>query len=183
VEIALPSKQFVFPEMEDFQLNPESMNGKAKGKPFKLQLLKWIGNKQKQAESIIKFFPDQYGTYFEPFLGSGGVLGVLAPTQAVASDTFGPLVAIWSTLKLDKEVLKFQYRERHLLIEKLGKKAAYDKILASFNANPNGADLLFLCRSCYGGVVRFRKGDGHMSTPVGVHEPISPESFENRVDV
>lgn len=32
-----------------------------------------------------------------------------------------------------------------------------------------------------GGVIRFRKLDGYMSTPVGWHEPISVESFRLRV--
>ena len=58
----------------------------------------------------------------------------------------------------------------------------YETIKASYNANPNGADLLFLCRSCYGGVVRFRKQDGYMSTPCGVHTPVRVESFSRRVD-
>jgi DNA adenine methylase len=58
----------------------------------------------------------------------------------------------------------------------------YERIKASYNVSPNGADLLFLCRACYGGVVRFRKADGYMSTPCGVHRPISPESFAKRVD-
>lgn len=151
--------------------------------PFRSQLLKWIGNKQKQADDIVRFFPEQYGTYFEPFLGSGGVLGVLAPRQAQASDAFGPLMEIWQTLHDDKEALKRQYAERYALISLLGKKAAYLKVLASYNARPNGADLLFLCRACYGGVVRFRKHDGHMSTPVGAHDPVPPASFVHRVEL
>ncbi|HEX8986677.1 MAG TPA: DNA adenine methylase [Rhodocyclaceae bacterium] len=152
-------------------------------KPFRTQLLKWIGNKQKQASSIIGYFPSRFGTYFEPFLGSGGVLGVLAPRRAVASDAFAPLVEIWQTLRDDKEGLKRQYADRHALIGELGKKAAYEAVLARYNAAPNGADLLFLCRACYGGVVRFRKNDGCMSTPVGIHDPISPQSFSQRVDI
>ena len=152
-------------------------------KPFRMQLLKWVGNKQKQADAIISHFPKQFGTYFEPFLGSGGVLGVLAPRNAVASDTFAPLVEIWQTLHNDKDKLKQQYAERYAQISPLGKKAAYERVLASYNARPNGADLLFLCRACYGGVVRFRKSDGFMSTPVGAHHPVSPESFGKRVDI
>jgi DNA adenine methylase len=58
----------------------------------------------------------------------------------------------------------------------------YENIKARYNATPNGADLLFLSRACYGGVVRFRKADGYMSTPCGVHAPISPASFAKRVD-
>jgi DNA adenine methylase len=164
---------------------PEEVPLPASGetKPFRTQLLKWVGNKQKQADLIIGFFPKRFGIYFEPFLGSGGVLGVFAPKKAVASDTFAPLVQIWQTLHDDKEELKRQYAERHALIAQLSKKAAYAKVLACYNKKPNGADLLFLCRACYGGVVRFRKNDGYMSTPVGVHDPVSPESFGKRVDI
>jgi DNA adenine methylase len=151
--------------------------------PFKTQLLKWIGNKQKHAHWIVPHFPNSFGTYFEPFLGSGGVLGVLAPKKAVAGDVFGPLVEIWQTLRRDKELLKAQYADRHALIALLGKQAAYDSVLSAYNKQPNGADLVFLCRACYGGVVRFRKGDGFMSTPVGVHDPIPPESFADRANV
>jgi DNA adenine methylase len=153
------------------------------GEPFKTQLLKWIGNKQRQADTIIAYFPESFGTYFEPFLGSGGVLGVLAPKQAVASDAFGPLVEIWQMLHDDRELLKRHYALRHALIEKMGKKEAYEFVLRNYNSAPNGADLVFLCRACYGGVVRFRKADGYMSTPVGVHSPVPPESFGVRVDL
>jgi DNA adenine methylase len=152
-------------------------------KPFRTQLLKWIGNKQRQADAIIGHFPDRFGTYYEPFLGSGGVLGVLAPEQAVASDGFLPLMEIWQMLHRDKEGLKRHYADRYDLLGEMGKEKCYNHILANYNARPNGPDLLFLCRSCYGGVVRFRKADGYMSTPVGIHFPISPESFAQRVDI
>jgi len=150
--------------------------------PFRSQLLKWIGNKQKQANDIIAHFPEDFGTYFEPFLGSGGVLGVLSPQRAIASDGFLPLMEIWRSLLADKEQLKQDYSDRHALAAQLGKKQAYRRVLESYNARPNGADLVFLCRACYGGVVRFRKADGYMSTPVGIHDPILPESFAARVD-
>ena len=48
-------------------------------RPFSLQLLKWVGNKQRFAHEIVSYFPDRFGTYFEPFLGSGGVLGPWRP--------------------------------------------------------------------------------------------------------
>lgn len=89
--------------------------------PFRSQLLKWIGNKQRQAAAIIGFFPDDFGTYFEPFLGSGGVLGVLSPRLAIASDGFRPLMEIWRKLPEDKDRLKSDYAERYGLMETLGK--------------------------------------------------------------
>jgi len=152
-------------------------------RPFRAQLLKWIGNKQRQASAIIQHFPNRFGTYFEPFLGSGGVLGVLAPERAVASDSFLPLMEIWQLLHGDKERLKRHYADRFALVQAMGKEKCYEQILARYNARPNGADLVFLCRACYGGVVRFRKADGYMTTPVGIHYPITPESFAQRVDI
>lgn len=157
-------------------------NVREAARPFSSQLLKWIGNKQRQAPGIISFFPSRFGTYFEPFLGSAGVLGVLAPNQAEGSDSFGPLIEIWSELCRSPREVKRWYRERYALLSGMEKQAAYEWVKASYNARPNGPDLLFLSRSCYGGVVRFRQKDGYMSTPVGAHQPMSPESFEARVD-
>lgn len=147
------------------------------------QLLKWVGNKQRMAEQIVSQFPGQFGTYYEPFLGSGAVLATLAPKQGLGSDSFQPLMEIWFALKKEPEQLKEWYDERWNFLASGQKVERYEEIKASYNANPTGADLVFLCRSCYGGVVRFRKADGYMSTPCGVHNPISPKSFARRVDL
>ncbi len=148
---------------------------------FNSQLLKWVGNKQRFAYEIISFFPKRFGTYFEPFLGSGGVLATLAPKKALGSDAFPPLIEIFSTLQKSPDTLKDWYRDRWDAMKRGDKKEVYEKIKASFNDNPNPADLLFISRTCYGGVMRFRT-DGYISTPVGIHEPISPEAFSKRVD-
>jgi len=149
--------------------------------PFKSQLLKWIGSKQRFAHEIVSYFPLRFGTYFEPFLGSGAVLGTLAPNRAVGSDVFRPLLEIWQTLHDSPTTLIRWYAERRRRFMTGDRIAAYEKIKASYNGRPNAADLLFLCRACYGGVVRFRKADGYMSTPCGIHTPIPEEAFARRV--
>ncbi len=151
--------------------------------PLKGQLLKWIGNKQKFAAEIISYLPRDFGTYYEPFLGSGAVLAHLAPKRAVASDVFKPLIEIWQKLHDDAEDLIQWYADRYSLISALGKVEAYESVKASYNASPNGADLLFLSRVCYGGVVRFRKVDGYMSTPCGPHRPMPPANFAERARI
>lgn len=150
--------------------------------PYKTQLLKWIGNKQRFAHDIISFFPESFGTYYEPFLGSGGVLGVLAPRCAEASDCFEPLVGIWLALKNDPQQLKDWYRIRWEAMVDGNKVEYYEAVKASYNLEPNSADFLFLSRAAYGGVMRFRKSDGYMSTPCGVHKPIHFGTFARRVD-
>lgn len=151
--------------------------------PLKTQLLKWIGNKQRFAYEIANCLPPTFGTYFEPFLGSGAVLATLAPRAAVASDALAPLIEIWQALSATPDLLKIWYAGRYTLFNAGERVTMYEQIKASYNACPNGPDLLFLSRSCYGGVVRFRQADGYMSTPIGIHDPISPESFRRRVDL
>lgn len=150
--------------------------------PYKTQLLKWIGNKQRFAHEIISFFPKRFGTYHEPFLGSGAVLGVLAPRKAKAADIFEPLITIWQTLREDPEQVKLWYSERWKESQEGEKVEQYEKIKARYNSGANAADFLFLTRSAYGGVIRFRKADGYMSTPCGAHEPIHFDTFGRRVD-
>jgi DNA adenine methylase len=150
--------------------------------PFKTQLLKWIGNKQRFAHEIVSYFPATFGRYFEPFIGSAGVLATMSPGNAIGSDTFSPLIEIWQTLHDDPDRLTAWYAERWHQMMRGDKVEEYERIKAAYNKAPNGADLLFLCRSCYGGVVRFRR-DGYMSTPCGAHAPVTPDSFAQRVDL
>ena len=149
--------------------------------PPKTQLLKWIGNKQKFAKEITSFFPIEYKRYFEPFLGSGAVLATVASKKGFGSDNFQPLIDILKTLKNNPDELIDWYESRRELINNGNKKEVYEMIKAKFNDNNNGADFLFLSRTCYGGVIRFRKNDGYMSTPCGAHNPIPVEGFRKRV--
>jgi DNA adenine methylase len=155
---------------------------KEMAKPPRGQLLKWVGNKQRFARNIVSFFPDDFGRYYEPFLGSGAVLGTLAKDGSVGADSFRPLIEIWQTLVQSPGTVKQWYKERWDYAIGQDRKTAYEAIKQSYNSHPNAPDLLFLCRSCYGGVVRFRQADGYMSTPCGIHSPISPETFSRRVD-
>lgn len=151
--------------------------------PFRTQLLKWVGSKQKVAPAIIAHLPRDFGTYHEPFLGSAGVMAALAPARAMGSDHFAPLIEIWQALASDPDRLKAWYSQRWALYRSADRVEMYERIKAAYNDRPNGADLLFLCRACYGGVVRFRKKDGYMSTPCGAHDPIHPERFARRADL
>lgn len=166
--------------MQSTHLDTEE-DGSRKVPPFKTQLLKWIGSKQRFAHEIVSYFPPRFKRYIEPFLGSAAVLATLSPEHALGSDVFKPLIEIWQTLHDSPKTLIKWYADRRHMMMAGEKVAGYEKIKASYNSNPNGADFLFLCRSCYGGVVRFRKVDGYMSTPCGVHTPIPVEAFSKRV--
>jgi len=143
------------------------------------QFLKWIGSKHRVAKQIISYMPQRYRTYVEPFLGGGAVLGALSPKVAIAGDTLKPLVELWKLLKEKPEVLVKYYatKWREYIKNRL---ETYLEVRNAYNANPNPLDLLFLSRTCYGGVIRFTK-EGRISTPLGAHTPISPVAFKERV--
>ncbi len=143
------------------------------------QLLKWIGNKQRYACQIADLMPE-YNTYLEPFLGSGAILGTLAPTSGIAGDVLEPLIGIWQILQTDPRSLLDHYTRIWQSYAE-DRESVYAQVRTSYNASPNSYDLLFLCRACYGGVVRFTK-DGRMSTPVGPHMAISPSSLKERIN-
>ncbi len=143
------------------------------------QLLKWIGNKQRYACQIVNLMPE-FNTYIEPFLGSGAVLGTLSPMCGIAGDILEPLVRIWQLIQTTPQDLLEHYTKLwHSYLE--NRENIYAQVRTSYNESPNPYDLIFLSRACYGGVVRFTK-DGRMSTPIGVHRAISPESLKERID-
>ncbi|MBX2913564.1 MAG: DNA adenine methylase [Cyclobacteriaceae bacterium] len=149
--------------------------------PPKTQLLKWVGNKQRFAGEIAKYFPVDFNTFYEPFLGSGAITATVAPSKGVGSDVFSPLIEIWNALVESPEKLVDWYAVRRNRLRHEDKVAVYEDVKASYNASPNGADFLYLSRQCYGGIVRFRKVDGYMSTPCGAHTPIPVGGFDRRV--
>ncbi len=144
-------------------------------------LIKYIGNKYKFAAQICAHFPDDCATYFEPFLGSGAILGHLAPRRAIAGDTLRPLIDFWRLVKARPRELAQSYAENYTAYAR-DPHGTYETVKARFNAAPNPHDFLFVSRTCYAGVIRFRR-DGYLSTPIGPHKPIPPAAFAARLDL
>ncbi|WP_432776272.1 DNA adenine methylase [Brevibacillus gelatini] len=156
------------------------------------QLLKWVGNKHRFAEEIVSYMPEKIDTYIEPFLGSGAVLGKLAAekqnslfpryNQAIGGDILPFLIGIFEYVKNDPDTLIRHY-ETCIKDFNANREQKYLEIRERFNRTFNALDFAVLTRTCYSGVVRFRKSDGYMSTPIGPHKPIPPEAFARRVEI
>jgi DNA adenine methylase len=139
------------------------------------QLLKWVGNKFRYAEVIARHLPDELGTYYEPFAGTGAVLATLAPKRAVASDALGVLIDLLRLVQDDPERLVSHYAQYREAIV-LDGRDAYEAVKARFNSTPNPDDLLVISRTCYGGVMRFTR-TGYLSTPMGPHKPMPADKL------
>lgn len=153
-------------------------------------LLKWIGNKQRFASTIVANMPTTFNNYYEPFLGSGAVLAELLMQDdtslyphfdhAYGSDILPFLIEIFRSIKDNPdEIVEYYAKEISAYYESPEKQ--YEIIRDRFNKNHNAFDFCLLSRTCYSGVIRFRKADGYMSTPKGPHNPIKPSVFANRV--
>lgn len=153
-------------------------------------LLKWIGNKQRFADEIISYMPHSFRNYYEPFLGSGAVMAELLYADAAklfphfehayGSDVLPFLIDIFNITKENPQsLIEFYRKEISEYYQSPMQK--YEEIKTRFNINNNPYDFVLLSRTCYSGVIRFRKNDGYMSTPRGPHKPINANTFEKRI--
>lgn len=66
-----------------------------KGKPF----VKWAGGKRQIIDKLNAYVPEEYNTYFEPFIGGGALLFELSPKKAVINDYNAELVNVYNCIK------------------------------------------------------------------------------------
>lgn len=157
------------------------------------QLLKWVGNKHKFTNEIIAHMPSKVNTYYEPFLGSASVLGQLVHQNVtellphttvehfIGSDVLPQIPLIFSEVRDNPKSLIEGYGYWRDQIDDTNKKEVYEAALKRFNEGQGANDFAFVTRAAYSGIVRFRKRDHYMSTPVGAHMPISTQTFSERV--
>lgn len=61
--------------------------------------LKWAGGMSQLLEQMSPFFPKEFNTYLEPFLGGGGVLFHLQPEKTVLSDSKPELMHVYKLVR------------------------------------------------------------------------------------
>ena len=71
--------------------------------------VKWAGGKGQLLERLERYFPKDFGTYYEPFLGGGAVFFYLVHKRpkfnAVLSDTNAELMSTYKVIKEQVEDL------------------------------------------------------------------------------
>ena len=65
-----------------------------KGKPF----VKWAGGKRQIIDKLLKCVPEDYDTYYEPFVGGGALLFEISPKKAVINDLNKELINVYKVL-------------------------------------------------------------------------------------
>ena len=70
-----------------------------KAKPF----VKWAGGKRSIIDKLINLAPEEFNTYYEPFVGGGAMLYELQPKKAIINDYNTELMNVYECVKDEKK--------------------------------------------------------------------------------
>lgn len=142
-------------------------------------LLKWTGSKRSQAARIAAHAP-AFDRYYEPFLGGGALLYLLARPGTVAADIDAPLAAFWTLVRDEPERLIADYARQWAALQD-DLPAYFYAVRERFNRTRRPEDLSFLMRTCVNGIVRFSgKGEFNNSFHLS-RKGMSPHRFASVV--
>ena len=128
-------------------------------------VIKWTGSKRSQATEILKHFPREMDTYYEPFVGGGSIMRALLESdikvnRVVCSDINSDLIRLWMDIKNQPDKLIVGYNNLWSGLkgaddDKKRKTEYYNSVRSRFNKTRDTTDFLFLLRTCANGLPRY----------------------------
>ena len=140
-------------------------------------LVKWSGGKGDEIKQFEKYFPSEYDTYIEPFIGGGSVYFYLAPKKAVISDVHSELVDFYHCISdgKSKEIYDF-------MVNTPNDEETYYKIrdkMTISNELDNAKRFYYQRKTCFRGMLRYNK-DGKFNIPFGKYKTINYNELLNK---
>jgi DNA adenine methylase len=149
-------------------------------------LLKWAGGKRQLLPTLRRFYPRQFNTYFEPFLGSAAVFfdlhasGHFNGRRAVLTDNNADLIACYQVVRDSTDEVLAELSQLAREHARRGHAHYYEVRDKRFNpqratASSNegfayspalAAMFIYLNRTCYNGLFRLN-ADGGFNVPAG----------------
>ncbi|MBD2122134.1 DNA adenine methylase [Trichocoleus sp. FACHB-262] len=126
--------------------------------------LKWAGGKSQLISQYQPYFPQEFVTYYEPFLGGGAVFFHLLPKQAILTDINPELVNVYCCVRDQVEPLILRLQEHQ-------KQHSHDYYYQVRAENPTtnlerAARLIYLNKTCFNGLYR-ENSKGNFNVPIG----------------
>lgn len=154
-------------------------------------VIKWIGVKRRQSDDILKYFPSEIDTYYEPFLGSGSVMRALMDSNIkvkhyVCTDLCKDLIDLWNMIKNRPEDLIASYEDRwnEMMMhddEHIDERQkVYYDIRSRYNLykdeDEHVFDFFYLLRACFNGLPRWNTKTNGFNSPFSVtRKSINPD--------
>ena len=127
-------------------------------------VIKWSGSKRSQSEEIIKYFPKEIDTYYEPFCWGCSVLFQLLHSDItvknyVCSDKNKGLIDLWNLIKVNPKLVSDSYsimwNELNIDDNKERKKQYFYMVRERYNNKHNPTDFMFIMRTTTKGMPRY----------------------------
>ena len=156
-----------------------------KGKPF----VKWAGGKRQIIDKLKQYVPDEYNTYYEPFIGGGALLFELAPKNAVINDSNEELMNVYKCLCDEEKFKKMcsllnHYETEHSedfyyeIRNKDKNKNTYNRLSDYTKA----ARTIYLNKACFNGLYRVNKKN-EFNVPFGKKTKVNTYEGSNLITV
>lgn len=130
--------------------------------------LKWAGGKGQLLAQLDRFLPEQFHTYYEPFLGGGAVFFHLKPTRATLSDSNPDLIGAFLAVRDDPHGLMAALDQHSP--GRLSEEYFYqvrDKVdPTQLSPVARAARTIFLNKTCFNGLYRVN-AKGKFNVPWG----------------
>ena len=140
-----------------------------KGKPF----VKWAGGKRQILDKLIKYVPEDFNTYYEPFVGGGALFFELSPKKAVINDSNEELINVFRCIKEEEKLTKMcnelNHHEANHSEEYYYKIRNIDRDKNKFNRLSDykrAARTIYLNKACFNGLYRVNS-KGEFNVPFG----------------
>ncbi len=142
-------------------------------------VLKWAGGKRQILQKIMKFVPEKFNIYHEPFLGGGAVLLELQPKKARVNDLNRELMNVYSVIKNDVDALIENLSLHHKAYSQSESPKEYfykirrldrePEVYANLTPAERAARTIFLNKTCFNGLYRVNRL-GQFNTPFGYYK-------------
>ena len=156
-----------------------------KGKPF----VKWAGGKRQIINKLKKYIPEEFNTYYEPFVGGGALLFELSPKKAVINDSNKELMNVYNCLCNEDKFKKMcsvlnHYEKEHSeefyyeIRNKDKNKNTYNRLSDYTKA----ARTIYLNKACFNGLYRVNKKN-EFNVPFGKKTKVNTYEGSNLIIV
>ena len=156
-----------------------------KGKPF----VKWAGGKRQIIDKLKEYVPENFNTYYEPFIGGGALLFELSPKKAVINDSNVELMNVYNCLCNEEKFKKMcsvlnHYEKMHSeefyyeIRNKDRNKNMYNKLSDYTKA----ARTIYLNKACFNGLYRVNSKN-EFNVPFGKKAKVNTYEGANLITV
>ena len=156
-----------------------------KGKPF----VKWAGGKRQIIDKLKQYVPDDFNTYYEPFVGGGALLFELSPKNAVINDSNKELMNVYSVLCNEEKFKKMcsvlnSYEANHSeeFFYELRNKDRNKKTFNRLSDYTRAARTIYLNKACFNGLYRVNSKD-EFNVPFGKKTKVNTYDGSNLITV